>query len=163
MKQRIGMTMTEDVTVQLKRLDVEVQARMREFMYQSAEKIRDLARLNMPVDDGHAEESIEAQVERFQGINRAHTVKVGINWEKLRELRESANKDSSYRYDLWLHEAAYDLGEKSEEKNTWVKTFHPKAEVGSQFLLRAYQALRAHIERSAVEKARSIIRSRSKK
>jgi len=163
MKQRIGMSVTDNASIRLKRLDTEVQARMREFMYKSAEKIRDLARLNAPVDNTHVESAIEVEVERFQGLNRAHTVKVGIDWDKLRGLRAEAGLSTQFRYDQWLHEAEYNLGEKSEEKNTWVRSFHPKASVGNQFLLRSYLDLKAHIERGAVERARSIIRARNKK
>lgn len=156
--------MTENVRANLMRLDVAVQAEMREYLYQSAEQIAELARLNVPVDEGDVENSIEVQIERRTGLRGANTVSVGVNRQKLEELRiERYGEDyRHYDYDIWLHEAVYNLGEKSEMKNDIVRSFHPKARVGNKFLERAFLALKGAIERGAKARANAIIRRLSK-
>lgn len=151
--------MTENLTVNLKRLDTRVQAELREFMYDSAERIKELAQLNAPVDNHHVEGSIEVEVNKFAGINRAHTVSVGVNKDKLRQYREAAFGDGyqHFDYDVWLHEATYELGPESKDKNDWVRSFHPRAAVGNKFLERAMLVLKPSIERRAQDHARKII------
>lgn len=140
--------MTENATVKLTRLNGEIQSRMLNHLRDSAEKIADLAKLNVPVDMGSVEGSIST-MEKRDGIRHATTIEVGVDPEKLAESRESLDRDPNFRYDLWLHEAEYNLGEASEMKDMTVRAINPKARVGSKFLERAYLSLRREIESEA--------------
>lgn len=149
--------MTGDTSLMLKRLDQKVQAGMREYLYKSGEKIQELAKLNAPVDEGDLEDSIVMEIVKGGGINRANTVVVGVDPLKLAASRAERGIVNSYRYDQYIHEAVYNLGEKSEEKDTWVRSFHPKASVGNKFLERSMLTLRPSILRGAKELAKKII------
>lgn len=161
---RIGATLVDTASLNLSRINSEMQGDLLGHLRESAEKIKDLAKLNVPTDVGAVEDAITVEKSEQRGINGAFTFKVGVDPD-LHMMLVNQRKPQNWKYhpyfDEWLHESTYDLGEKSELKNAVVRSINAKAFVGPKYLSRAYEDLKGGISREAGSIVRRRIAART--
>ncbi|MET2951339.1 hypothetical protein ABXV18_24965 [Vibrio owensii] len=125
-----------EVMSRLYRVGDRVQKHSVDVMRRYAARVERLAKLNVPVQDFHVEDSIVTQ-EKRSGMNRRIEITVGVD-EGL--LREYSGQD--YDYSIWLHEADYNLSKLSEYKDSISRSEDPKAKVGNKYLENALNSVR---------------------
>lgn len=111
------------------------------------ERIRDLARLYAPVDEGDLESAIVKETSRT-GINRRAVVSVYVD-----ESHVAADGTPLSEYAKLMHNTVYQLGPKSLIKETYVGL----GKVGTGFLKRAVEERRAAIYEKAANKVQKLL------
>jgi hypothetical protein len=163
---RIGATVKSNVSLNLKRLNGELQSSLVNHLRESAGEIAELAKLNVPALTESVEDSIIVKKPKKDGINNAFTFEVGVDVRRFRRAarqRKSgwSSNASDADYFKWLHESSeYKLGDKSKAKNRRVSGM-PHARVGNKFLSRAYESLEPEINKRAEAIVQRIIARRN--
>jgi len=135
----IGLT-----EIGLNRIADQIHSSALSIVRQGAKEIAELASKMAPVDEGDLEGAIKILGENSAGRNNRNVIFVGVDPE---ELGLGFTK-YGYRYDIWTHEAVYNLGEKSV-----LKQLGQLPRVGPKYLERAVTELlpdlQLKLERSA--------------
>lgn len=135
------------VLANLARTEAKVQAGSLAALRESAKEIRDLARLNAPVDTGDLEKAIvtiEVRERTALGRFGQTTIEVGVDPSKL-----NLEEHGGFDYSIPMHEGVYNLGPKSEAKQSG-----QAEQVGPKYLERALKALQAKIRRNMEDAVR---------
>ena len=149
LKKKVGISMeSSGVVARLNRFGDTVEKHSVDVMRRYGDQVHKLAKLNVPVQDFHVEDSIVKEESRT-GLNRRIEIKVGVDPSILREL-----SGIDYDYSVWLHEGTYNLGELSILKDAISKSEDPRASVGPKYLEKAIDS----VKDDALRDMRSAIR-----
>jgi hypothetical protein len=142
----MGLTVKgiSETVVKLRRTEKTTSKRLLLHMRNSAIKIRDLARALAPVDEGNLEDAIQVIEDGESFLGRTRKIEmIGVDSSRLGE----GYTKYGHRYDVFMHEGSYNLGQKSQDK----AAANGKM-VGPKYLTRAWQEL----EPSIASKAQAI-------
>ncbi|MEO9497584.1 MAG: hypothetical protein ABJG42_24135 [Vibrio splendidus] len=153
MAKNVGMSMNDQgVKAKLFRIGEKVENGSLRVMRKNADEVLKLAKMNVPVEDFHVEDSIVLTEER-SGQNRRIEITIGVDAAILRRV-----SDQEFDYSVWLHEGQYNLGELSELKNEISRSDDPRARVGNKYLERAIDAVRNSAIREIKKEVKKDIR-----